>query len=111
MQRDDDGASRLDRQIEPAIAGAEGLAAQAVGPSFGGPTRGVSCLVMRDITPRDRSLINDRGEVIIVPTRNNRQTGKGAASAASKVLANSKSTKAEKSAAASALSQTPSRKR
>ena len=37
----------------------------------------------------------------------NRQTGKKAASAAGKVLANPKSTKAEKSAAASALAQTP----
>ena len=36
----------------------------------------------------------------------NRQTGKKTASAAGKVLANPKSTKAEKSAAASALSQT-----
>lgn len=39
--------------------------------------------------------------------RNTRQTGTKAASAASKVLSNPKSTKAEKSAAASALSQTP----
>lgn len=38
--------------------------------------------------------------------RNTRQTGPRAASAAAKVLANPKSTKAEKSAAASALSQT-----
>ena len=36
----------------------------------------------------------------------NRQTGKKAASAAGKVLANPKSTKAEKAAAASALAQT-----
>jgi hypothetical protein len=43
--------------------------------------------------------------------KNTRQTGSKAASAASKVLANPKSTKAEKSAAASALSQAPSRKR
>lgn len=43
--------------------------------------------------------------------KNTRQTGSGAASAASKVLANPKSTKAEKSAAASALSQTPKRGR
>ncbi|MGW7109351.1 hypothetical protein ACWGHU_24655 [Streptomyces xanthophaeus] len=42
--------------------------------------------------------------------KNQRQTGKKAASAAAKVLANPKSTKAEKSAAASALSQTPSSK-
>ncbi len=41
---------------------------------------------------------------------NRRQTGPKAASAASKVLANPKSTKAEKSAAASALSQTPKKK-
>jgi len=41
--------------------------------------------------------------------RNTRQTGAKAASAASKVLSNPKSTKAEKSAAASALSQTPKR--
>ncbi|MEA2827695.1 MAG: hypothetical protein QOG43_2134 [Actinomycetota bacterium] len=39
--------------------------------------------------------------------KNNRQTGPKAASSAGKVLANAKSTKAEKSAAASALSQTP----
>lgn len=42
--------------------------------------------------------------------KNTRQTGAKAASAASKVLADPKSTKAEKSAAASALSQAPSRK-
>lgn len=42
--------------------------------------------------------------------RNNRQTGPTAASNAAKVLSNPKSTKAEKSAAASALSQTPKRK-
>ena len=41
--------------------------------------------------------------------RNTRQTGTKAASAASKVLSNPKSTKAEKSAAASALSQAPKR--
>jgi hypothetical protein len=41
---------------------------------------------------------------------NTRQTGKAAASNAAKVLSNPKSTKAEKSAAASALSQTPKRK-
>lgn len=39
--------------------------------------------------------------------RNTRQTSSKAASAAGKVLANPKSTKAEKSAAASALSQAP----
>lgn len=43
-------------------------------------------------------------------TRNTRQTGKKAASNAGKVLSNPKSTKAEKSAAASALVQTPKRK-
>lgn len=41
--------------------------------------------------------------------RNTRQTSAKAASAAAKVLSNPKSTKAEKSAAASALSQTPKR--
>ena len=41
--------------------------------------------------------------------RNNRQTGPTAASNAAKVLSNPKSTKAEKSAAASALSHTPMR--
>lgn len=41
---------------------------------------------------------------------NTRQTGQNAASAASKVLADPKSTKAEKTAAASALAQTPKRK-
>ncbi|GLI03922.1 hypothetical protein Pa4123_92030 [Phytohabitans aurantiacus] len=41
--------------------------------------------------------------------RNNRQTGSKAASAAGKVLANPKSSKADKAAAASALSQTPSK--
>ena len=44
-------------------------------------------------------------------SRNTRQTGYKAASNASRVLSNPKSTKAEKSAAASALSQTPSRPR
>ncbi|MGA4946597.1 hypothetical protein [Streptomyces cinereoruber] len=43
--------------------------------------------------------------------KNSKQTGKEAASNASKVLANPKSTKAEKSAAASALAQTPSTKK
>ena len=43
--------------------------------------------------------------------KNTRQTGKGAASAAGKVLSNPKSTKAEKAAAASVLAQTPSKKR
>jgi hypothetical protein len=41
--------------------------------------------------------------------RNSRQTGSKAASAAGKVLANPKSIKAEKKAAASALAQTPSK--
>lgn len=41
---------------------------------------------------------------------NTRQTSPKAAKAASKVLSNPKSTKAEKTAAASALSQTPSKK-
>lgn len=40
-----------------------------------------------------------------------RVTGKKAASNAGKVLADPKSTKAEKSAAASALAQTPSKKK
>jgi len=39
--------------------------------------------------------------------KNTRQTGSKAASAASKVLSNPKSSKPAKSAAASALSQTP----
>jgi hypothetical protein len=43
--------------------------------------------------------------------RNSRQTGSKAASAAGKVLANPKSTKAEKKAAASALAQTPSKRK
>lgn len=43
--------------------------------------------------------------------KNTRQTGPKAASAASKTLANSKAPKAAKSAAASALSQTPPRKK
>jgi hypothetical protein len=42
---------------------------------------------------------------------NKRQTGKKAASAAAKVLSNPTSTKAEKAAAASALSQTPRKPR
>jgi hypothetical protein len=41
--------------------------------------------------------------------RNSRQTGSNAASAAGKVLANPKSSKADKTAAASALSQTPAK--
>ena len=43
-------------------------------------------------------------------TKNTRQTGKAAASNAGKVLAKPSSTKAEKSAAASALSQAPKHK-
>ena len=42
--------------------------------------------------------------------KNTRQTGSKAASAASKVLADPRSTKVEKTAAASALSQTPKKK-
>lgn len=42
---------------------------------------------------------------------NKRQTGEKAASAAARVLSNPSSTKAEKTAAASALSQTPSRRK
>lgn len=42
-------------------------------------------------------------------SRNTRQTGRKAASAASKVLANPRAGKAAKTAAASALSQTPKR--
>lgn len=49
-------------------------------------------------------------EATPVATRNARQTGSKAASAASTVLASPKSTKTEKSAAASALSQTPRKK-
>lgn len=41
--------------------------------------------------------------------QNSRQTGSKAAAAAGKVLANPKSSKADKTAAASALSQTPSK--
>lgn len=43
--------------------------------------------------------------------KNTRQTGKAAASSAGKVLANPSSTKAEKSAAASALAQAPKGRR
>lgn len=42
--------------------------------------------------------------------KNTKQTGSKAASNASKVLSNPNSTKGEKSAAASALSQTPKKK-
>jgi hypothetical protein len=47
------------------------------------------------------------GQEVIFMAMNRRQTGAKAASQASKVLSNPKSTKAEKGAAASALSQTP----
>ena len=43
--------------------------------------------------------------------KNTRQTGSEAASSAGKVLANPKSTKAAKQAAASALAQTPTKKK
>lgn len=43
--------------------------------------------------------------------QNSKQTSKKAASAASKVLRNPHSSKASKTAAASALAQTPSRKK
>jgi hypothetical protein len=43
--------------------------------------------------------------------QNSRRTGPRAASAAGRTLANPNATKAEKSAAASTLSQTPSRKK
>ena len=53
-----------------------------------------------------------RGGLEVIPmATNKRQTGSKAASQAAKVLSNPKSTKAEKAAAASALSQTPSRKK
>lgn len=42
--------------------------------------------------------------------KNTKQTGSGAASAAGRVLANPSSSKPERRAAASALSQTPKRK-
>ena len=48
-------------------------------------------------------------EEVVDVARNNRQTGSKAASAAGKVLANPKSSKADKTAAASALAQTPSK--
>lgn len=50
-----------------------------------------------------------RKEVVVMA--NTRQTGSKAASNAGKTLADPKATPAEKSAAASALSQTPSRKK
>jgi hypothetical protein len=50
------------------------------------------------------------GEEVMVMA-NTRQTGSKAASNAGKTLANPKATPAEKSAAASALSQTPSSKK
>lgn len=43
--------------------------------------------------------------------RNSKQTSRGAASAASKVLRDGRTSKASKTAAGSALSQTPSRKK
>nr|WP_143657505.1 hypothetical protein [Streptomyces sp. alain-838] len=64
---------------------------------------------MHDITFRAATQSGTKGNVIM--PKNPRQTGKKAASAAAKVLANPKSTKAEKSAAASALSQTPAKKK
>lgn len=51
------------------------------------------------------------GMEVITVDNNTRQTGAKAASSAGKVLANPKSTKAEKSAAASALAQTPGKKK
>ena len=50
-------------------------------------------------------------EDIMMATRNKRQTGAKAASSAGKVLADPKSSKADKAAAASALSQTPKRRK
>ena len=55
-------------------------------------------------------MTNTEGSHFQMAKRNTRQTGSKAASAASKVLSNKRSTKTEKSAAASALSQTPKRK-
>ena len=51
------------------------------------------------------------GGKVVMSMAHKRTTGKTAASAVGKVLSNPKSTKAEKSAAASALSQTKSKKR
>jgi len=51
------------------------------------------------------------GTEVIAMSKNTRQTGTKAASNAGKVLADPKSTKAEKSAAASALAQTPGKKK
>lgn len=46
-----------------------------------------------------------------MPAKNSKQTSKRAASAASKVLGDGRSGKASKTAAASALSQTPKRRK
>jgi hypothetical protein len=51
------------------------------------------------------------GKEVMVMAKNTRQTGSKAASNAGKTLANPKATPAEKSAAASALSQTPPHKK
>ncbi|MFD0426458.1 hypothetical protein [Streptomyces parvus] len=64
---------------------------------------------MHDITSRAATQSGAKGNAIT--PKNPRQTGKEAASTAAKVLADPKSTKAEKSAAASALSQTPAKKK
>ena len=47
----------------------------------------------------------------LIMTKNQKQTGKAAATAASKTLQNPKATKVEKTAAASALAQAPLKKK
>jgi len=61
------------------------------------------------MTSRSGSRCNDLEEVMRM-AKNTGQTGPRAASAAAKTLASPSATKAEKSAAASALAQTPSHK-
>lgn len=80
------------------------LVGPAAQPQRGGwPSPG--CTTKFQLSPH---MLQDRGwEEVSEMAKNIRQTGKVAASNAGKVLAKPSSTKAEKSAAASALSQAP----
>lgn len=77
---------------------------EKLAPPFGGARPGAGSWQVD--TPQLRST-----EITMPIRKNSKQTGRKAASAASKVLSNPKSSKLDKRAAASALSQTPYHKK
>jgi hypothetical protein len=91
-----------DKATPPSLKRLEGVITDH--PRRGGPAVGRPA-----VCPSGRWLATHHLERVMV-NRNTRQTGTKAASAAGKVLANPKSTKSDKAAAASALSQTPKKR-